>query len=117
MKFAAASIAEVCHEANRALQHITADPAPSPPWADAPAWQRTSAVEGVTAALRGATPEQLHEEWCALKRQDGWIFGGVKDAEAKTHPCLVRYDQLPEEQKAKDAVFAAIVAALAGPVT
>ena len=33
--------------------------------------------------------EQLHESWCAAKVRDGWIYGDVKDAEARTHPCLV----------------------------
>ena len=41
-----------------------------------------------------------------------WSYGEVKDAEAKTHPCLIPYDQLPEFQKAKDKLFVAIVDAL-----
>lgn len=105
-------IARVCHEANRALQVITSDPSPSPGWDDAPDWQRVSAVAGVREALVGATAEQLHEAWCETKRTDGWVYGPVKDAEARTHPCLVSYAALPDEQRAKDAVFRAIVAAL-----
>lgn len=105
-------IARVCHEANRALQIISNDPAPSPDWDNAPDWQRESAVEGVEAALRGEGPEELHESWCVSKIRDGWTFGDVKDAELKTHPCLVDYDALPEEQKVKDRLFAAIVEVL-----
>lgn len=105
-------IARVCHEANRALQAIHGDPAPSPAWADAPEWQRESAIEGVTAAQAGATPEQQHEAWCASKRRDGWTYGPVKDAQARTHHCLVSYAELPPEQQVKDAVFVAIVGAL-----
>lgn len=101
--------AQVCHEANRAIQLRTGDPNPSPPWKEAPKWQKASAVDGVVKALNGATPEQLHESWCDFKVQEGWKFGNVKDEEAKTHPCLVNYDQLPEEQKLKDHVFASIV--------
>jgi hypothetical protein len=108
-----AQIARVCHEANRALQVETGDPAVSPPWDEVPEWQRTSAVEGVQAALGGATPEQLHESWCAAKERDGWTHGEVKDAAARTHPCLVPYEELPAEQRAKDHLFAAVVAALA----
>ena len=106
-------IARVCHEANRAIQVIQGDPAPSSHWDDAPIWQRDSAVEGVAKASQGQGPEQLHESWCEFKRADGWVFGPVKDAENKLHPCVVAYDQLPEEQKIKDDVFAAIVEALA----
>ncbi len=105
-------IAQVCHAANRALQLIAGDPAPSPEWSDAPDWQRDSAIEGVAAAQAGATPEQQHEAWCDSKRREGWAYGPVKDAAAKTHPCLVPYADLPPEQQVKDAVFIAIVGAL-----
>lgn len=105
-------IARVCHDANRAWQIATADPAPSPSWDDAPEWQRNSAVDGVRQALAGASPEELHLAWYDFKRADGWSHGEVKDADAKTHPCLVAYADLPEEQRRKDALFGAIVSAL-----
>lgn len=107
------NIARVCHEANRAVQIATNDPAVSPAWDDAPEWQRDSAIEGVQKALDGATPEQLHESWSAFKRDGGWVYGETKNETAKTHPCLVPYDELPEEQKHKDALFSAIVSTLA----
>lgn len=106
------NIARVTHEANRALQHIHGDPAPSPAWDDAPAWQRTGVLEGVQAAIGGAQPWQLHHAWCAAKMADGWRYGPVKDPEAKTHPCMVEYSLLPPEQRAKDVLFHAIVRAL-----
>ncbi len=116
MTYTPTEIARVCHEANRALQQVQGDPAPSPGWDDAPAWQRDSAVEGVEVALRGASAEELHESWCATKRADGWTYGAVKDADAKTHPCLVPYDQLPDEQRLKDQLFANVVSALSAPL-
>lgn len=106
-------IARVAHEANRAIQIVTGDPAVSPPWDDAPEWQRASALYGVEKALAGATAEQLHESWCTFKRAGVWVHGPVKDEAFRRHPCLVPYTDLPEEQRKKDAVFAAIVAALA----
>lgn len=105
-------IARVTHEANRAVQIITGDPAPSPPWDEAPDWQQASAIDGVGNALRGATPEQSHENWLEEKRRTGWSYGEVKDAEAKTHPCFVPYAELPPEQRVKDDVFTSIVRAL-----
>lgn len=105
-------IARVCHEANRALQVIQGDPVPSPHWDDAPDWQRDSAIEGVTKATNGVSPGDLHESWCRFKRADGWVFGPVKDARLKTHPCLVPYADLPWDQQVKDHLFGAIVTVL-----
>ncbi|MFG1709216.1 RyR domain-containing protein [Nonomuraea sp. M3C6] len=111
MKVYATTIARVCHEANRVLQIAAGDPAPSPHWADAPAWQRESAIKGVEAALSGATPQELHESWCEVKRAGGWTYGPVKDEAAKTHPCLVPYGDLPDAERVKDHLFHAIVRA------
>ncbi|GAA1770098.1 RyR domain-containing protein [Nonomuraea bangladeshensis] len=103
-------IARVCHEANRILQ-IAAGQQPSPHWADAPDWQQESAVAGVEAALSGATPQELHERWCEVKRAAGWTYGPAKDEAAKTHPCLVPYEELPAAERVKDHLFHAIVRA------
>lgn len=102
-------IARICHEANRALQIIQGDPAPSPAWDDAPEWQTSSAVEGVAHALDGMGPVEMHQSWCEFKRADGWVFGEVKDVDTKTHPCLVDYADLPADQQIKDHLFGAIV--------
>lgn len=102
-------IAQVCHEANRAIQIIQGDPEPSAVWKDAPQWQRDSAIEGVVKAAAGQSPRELHESWCDFKYATSWVYGEVKDTERLTHPCLVPYDELPEDQKDKDRVFAAIV--------
>jgi hypothetical protein len=109
----AEDIAHICHDANRALCRATGDDS-QPLWEDAPEWQRTSAQQGVRAIIErpDLTPEQVHELWCDAKRTDGWVYGDVKDPEAKTHPCLVAYDQLPTEQRYKDVVFRAIVRSL-----
>ena len=101
--------ARVCHEANREIQLATGDPEPSPFWDDAPTAQKASAIEGVINALNGQSPEQLHESWCEFKRNTGWVYGIHKDYQAKTHPCLVTYDQLAPEQILKDRIFSAIV--------
>lgn len=112
MRYTDHDIAYVCHEANRALQYIQGDPAPSPPWDQAPADQVKSAVQGVRDVAAGTTPEQLHDTWCKGKVDDGWTYGPVKDAVAKTHPCLVPYDQLDAGQRTKDAVYLAVASTL-----
>lgn len=73
---------------------------------------KNSVISGVEKALAGATPEALHDAWCEFQRADGWVHGETKDPLAKTHPCLVPYDQLPVEQRNKDQFFLAVVDSL-----
>jgi hypothetical protein len=103
-------IARLCHEVNRAYCLALGDESQQP-WEEAPEWQRESALAGVlfhTSNLY-VGPQSSHEEWRAMKERDGWIFGPVKDAEKKEHPCIVPFDALPREQQAKDFIFTAIV--------
>lgn len=105
-------IAKLCHEANRAICMASGDFSQKP-WREADQWQRDSAINGVRfrKANPEATPEQQHEAWCQDKYAAGWVWGSVKNAEEKTHPCLLPYSQLPFEQRVKDHVFGAIVGA------
>jgi hypothetical protein len=111
---AIAMIAAVCHEANGEWCAWHGDYS-QPAWGDAPEWQISSAIDGVQHALAhpDAKPEDSHNNWLASKIADGWVYGEVKDPEAKTHPCIVPYDQLPVWQQKKDKLFLAIVRALA----
>ena len=106
-------IAKVTHEVNRAYCAAIGDHS-QVAWEDAPDWQKESAIKGVEAVLNGEanSPEEQHQCWATQKIADGWVWGEVKDAEAKTHPCLVPYDQLPPEQQVKDHLFRSVIAAL-----
>lgn len=104
-------IAAVCHQANKAWCEANGDES-QVDWADTPQEIRDSAIDGVRNALHGATPEQSHENWCRFKREHGWVWGETKDLDAKTHPCLVAYHELPDEQQVKDVLFTMIVTAL-----
>lgn len=108
-------IAQVAHEVNRAYCASIGDDS-QPAWADAPEWQRASALAGVEMHLANpdATPEQSHESWMAQKTADGWTYGEVKNAELKQHPCFMPYADLPAAQKSKDYLFRAVVHAMAG---
>ena len=102
------AIARNCHEGNRVLQEYNGEDV-NPPWDECDPELRESACIGVEHAIMGSTPEQLHASWCETKRAQGWVYGPVKDPAAKTHPCLVDYPLLPEEQRVKDRLFAALV--------
>lgn len=104
--------ARAAHEVNRAYCLALGDDS-QPPWEQAPDWQRTSAMNGVEGALKGATPEQSHESWLAEKAATGWKYGLVKDPEKKEHPCFVPYTKLPELQRKKDELFVLTVRAVA----
>lgn len=46
--------------------------------------------------------ENVHEVWAATRIEQGWRYGIQRDDNLKTHPCLVSYAELPEEEKAYD---------------
>jgi hypothetical protein len=111
--FSVLTVAQICHEANRALCEATGDHSQQP-WQFAEDWQRESAINGVQFALNNpdAPDSAQHDAWSAEKIEQGWTYGTVKDADAKTHPCLIPFDELPPEQRAKDTLFRGIVKAL-----
>lgn len=106
-------IAMVCHEANRAWCLTDGDTSQKP-WTEAEQWQRDSAIKGVifTVGNPDAPDSAQHDAWLADKVRDGWTYGPVKDADAKTHPCIVPFAELPDFQRKKDTLFRAIVNAL-----
>lgn len=110
------TIAMICHEANRALCIAHGDFSQKS-WEDAEEWQRQSAIKGVQFRLANpdAPASAQHEAWMRDKEADGWKYGPVKDPFAKTHPCMLPYDQLPIADQRKDSLFAAVVDALRPP--
>jgi hypothetical protein len=109
---AAASLA---HEVNRIWCRMNGDFS-QPSWADAPDWQRNSALNGVAFHMDNpdAGDSASHDSWMAEKVADGWVYGEVKDPDAKTHPCIVPFEQLPEHQQIKDSLFRSIVHSVIG---
>jgi hypothetical protein len=106
-------IAEAAHEMNRLWCRAHGDMSHLP-WADAPDWQRESILAGVQAIIANPylTPCQSHRNWMDRKIADGWTWGEVKDVDAKTHPCIMPYEDLPDEQRAKDLIFTEVVKTL-----
>lgn len=107
------AIARVAHEVNKAYCESLGDNS-QPAWENAPQWQKDSALLGVQLHLDNpdACAQASHESWLRQKVADGWVYGPVKDPEAKTHPCILPFDGLPREQQAKDYIFRGVVRAL-----
>ena len=105
-------VAMICHETNKAYCESIGDSSQKS-WNLAEQWQRDSAINGVRFAIENpdASPSAQHEAWTDAKLADGWVYGPVKDAAKKQHPCLVPYLDLPVEQRIKDYLFKAVVSA------
>ena len=46
--------------------------------------------------------ENVHGVWAKARMDEGWTYGEKRDDIHKKHPCLVPYDELPEEEKEYD---------------
>lgn len=95
-------VAKTAHEANRGISE--GNPLS---WDDSSEEIRQSAIDGVKSVINDPTitPEKSHNNWMRWRESNGWVFGEVKDEEAKTHPCMVPYNELPEDERVKDQVF------------
>lgn len=107
-------MALVAHEMMRVYCQSHGDPV-QPPWDFAAPEIRASAIAGVefTLANPNAGDSAQHEQRMRDKLAAGWVYGPVKDAEAKTHPCLVPFGQLPAHQQLKDRLFRTAVLSMA----
>ena len=106
-------IAAVCHEANREYCRAIGDNSQLS-WEQSPYSVKQSAIAGVYFVLNdpAASAAQQHDKWVSTRIDDGWTYGPELDREHKKHPCIVAYDDLPIEQRAKDRLFKSIVTAL-----
>lgn len=105
-------IAKVCYESNKAYCETLGDFSQMN-WEQAQQWQKVSVINGVKNHLtENVTPEQSHENWVKHKLEEGWIYGEERNAELKTHPCIIPFDELSVNQQRKDKLFSAVVNAL-----
>lgn len=104
--------ARAAHEVNNVYNAAVGDTL-SPAWEQLTDAQRSGVIAGAEHALAGGGPEDSHKLWLASREAEGWTYGPVKDFEAKTSPCILPYDRLPEAQRRKDALFQAVVRGVA----
>ncbi len=46
--------------------------------------------------------KNVHEVWAETRIKQGWTYGEQRDDKLKTHPCLVPYEELPDEEREYD---------------
>jgi hypothetical protein len=104
------STARACHEANKMYCESIGDTS-QVTWDAASEVVKQAAYSGVIFALENpdVTPEQMHMNWKRDKIKAGWIYGPVKNEVTRTHPCLVNYEDLPEDQRVKDDILIMVV--------
>jgi len=66
-----------------------------------------STIRRICSPGYATTPEAEHDSWMRAYEEMGWTYGPVRDAVAKTHPDMVPFDDLPESERQKDAIFLA----------
>lgn len=111
--FTIEGVARIAHEINAAYCRSIGDNS-QPTWPEAADNIKASAVDGVKFRLANpdAPPGEAHRNWLKFKEADGWRYGEVKDVEAKIHPCIVPFEDLPLEQQVKDHLFCQVVDSL-----
>jgi hypothetical protein len=58
----------------------------------------TKEIEELTELLA----RNAHDIWASQRFKEGWTYGPQRDDQAKRHPCLVPYEQLPDSEKEYD---------------
>lgn len=46
--------------------------------------------------------KNVHDVWAENRIAQGWKYGECRNDEQKTHPCLVPYEELSEDEKEYD---------------
>lgn len=59
-------------------------------------------VPSEVAELTELLARNTHENWAAGRLAEGWRWGPARDDARREHPCLVPYEDLPEEEREYD---------------
>jgi hypothetical protein len=72
-------------------------------WRDTNYWYQFGVVKAIIEFRNNPnlSTVEFHSLWANDKVENGWVYGKKFDIEAKTHPDLVSYAELPETQKIK----------------
>ena len=53
-------------------------------------------------ALAESLARNVHENWALERINQGWNYGAERNDAQKLHPCLIPFDELPEDEKKFD---------------
>lgn len=111
-------VCKLVHQVNDAYRNMIGE-SPKGDWDSLEEGVKESTRKGVAFILSnpGATPKEIHDKWVEERECEGWSFGEVMDEEAKTHPCLTPYEQLPIEHRMKDFLYRNTVMAVLGTLS
>lgn len=107
---------KMCHEINRTICKVYGDDSQKS-WEDAPEWQVKATynliLEIGQCLINGKPPssKETHEKWVEDKLRDGWKYGIEKNADMKTHPLLVPFEELPFKERLKDTMIKMVILA------
>jgi hypothetical protein len=105
-------VARVAHDAVNAYRAGLGETTRAPFLMDD--WDRTQALRmDVEYRIENsnAPVSAEHDRWLQRMQEQGWSFGAELDQAAKTHPLMVPFDKLSEEQRRKSYIIQAICAA------
>ncbi len=106
--------ARLAHAANTAYCEALGDFSHKA-WSQLSEEEKQRIMDGVHYVIENpqAGPDSSHANWFNYMIAEGWKYGEHKDPAAKTHPCMMPFDELPQEQQAKDFIFRSIVLEMA----
>jgi hypothetical protein len=110
-------IAQVAHEAVRALCFAAEIPESPDSWPELAAGDINA--NAATVAFIRTHPRhsivQMHNDWMNSMTRRGYTHGERNDQVARTHPLLLPYTELPASYRLQNRLFFAVVSALLPP--
>jgi len=84
-----------------------------PEWDDLDSQEKQKLHNIVEFVLAGGTAESKHVIWCQRMREDGWQYGPRRDNIEKLNPMLVKWEELPHTQQAREELQVASIRLMA----
>jgi len=107
-------IAEILHNAISVIPRT--DGSVIVPWEALNGVLKDRAADTVDRLMRkmwqfphGMSDDYCHKVWYDNMKDMGWSYGPAYSLEQKLHPSMVPFDELPTDEKIKDAIWSGII--------